>query len=309
MPIMNGGGFGQAGQREGSRRDIDTDYKLVRKQSDHSVLLWTGIFLALFAVVLIIGPLVGYVAGILALGYVALLIISFTHREQNPLPAIGVLSGMAMVIVWLFFGYGIIDRFWWVELRCDWEARWKLVLVLFLLGLAVIWFFNLYRFAYEVVDPNSQPTVSPRPPGWGIMWPFKQPPPEGEVRVKEVVRDVVRDVPRPYAMGTVNTPTDNLDAARVDEGKTVMAPSGREVAVKDLIDFVKFAPNTGATFRPWKDRGWKHNQWKDVVRVWQIYGVVSANGERTTTEIVVTDLREALTRLSSAFVDDPPTPA
>ena len=168
---------------------------------------------------------------------------------------------------------------------------------LFSAGFVYASYLVLYRFGYEIPDPRWPPVVETRPangpwiPGRRVI----------DASVLEAPEPEVRTVPRPYAVNTTANVTDDLDPARVDIGKTVMAPSGREVAVKDLVDFVKFAPIYGATFRPWKERGWAHNRWKDVVRVWQIYGVVSANGERTTTEIIVTDLKEALTKLSSAF--------
>jgi len=296
------GGF--PGQRETRRSDSRSDFDLPLKQWAGVIVLATLSFLLVVANVLIIGPLVGYVAGIVTFAVIALYGYAIVHEQRQPIPALVAVVSVALLGFWILAGYGIADRWWW-DARCEWETRNKLLFVSFSGIFLICTFLPIYRFAQEVVDPNWSPTITIRPAEWGILWPWARIPDDDvEPEVIEIEREVVRDVPRPYQVQNENGSqklVDNLDASRVDRGKTVIAPSGNEVSVKNLVDFVKFAPVYGATFRPWKNRGWKHEQWKDVVRVWQVYGVVSANGERTTTELIITDLREALTRLSSAF--------
>lgn len=297
------------GQRETRRADEKTDYTLILKQWRGTIVLMVLSFLLVIANVLIIGPSLGYVVGIAAFIYVALWLRALTmNAPHDGIIAVGILIGIAMILVWLVFGYEMVELVWW-DVRSDWEPRNKLLVIAFSGLFLSLTFLPIYRFAQEIVDPNWSPTISIRPAEWGPMWPFKNIPMDGEAEVRVVERDVIREVPRPYSIGARSTQvvTDDLDASRVDENKTVQAPSGREVTVRDLVDFVKLGAISGATFRKggWKNRGWKHDRWKDVIEVWKIYGVVNANGERSTTQLVVTDLREVLTRLSSAF--DPPT--
>lgn len=307
-PIIPGMGF--PGQRETRRSDSKSDYTLPLKQWAAVIVLLTLSFLLIVANVLIIGPLVGYIAGIITFIIVLMYGYSIVWDKEQPLPALVAIIGLTLLGFWIVAGYGITDRFWW-SVRCTWEPRNKLLFIAFSALFLICTSLPIYRFAQEVVDPNWSPTITIRPAEWGVMWPWTKPQSESEPEVVEVEVERIKEVPRPYQVPNENGSqklTDNLDASRVEENKSVVAPSGREVSVKDLIDFVKLGSISGATYREWKKRDWKHQRWKDVIDVWKIYGVVAANGERSTTEIVVKDLKEALTRLSSAFIDESPTP-
>jgi hypothetical protein len=299
------------GQRESRRVDERSEFRLILKQWAGAIVLFALSFLLIVANVLIIGPLVGYIAGIIALFLILIYSYAAVYQQDQPIPTLVAVVGLSIFGFWILAGHTITERFWW-PIRCVWEPRNKLLFVIFSTPFILLSFLPIYRFAQEIIDPNWSPTIQIRPAEWGVMWPWSRPLIEDEEpEPHKLPEPEIRHIPRPYQIptdGTSRTVTDDLDASQVDENKSVIAPSGREVAVKDLVKFVKLAPISGATFRPWQKRRWKYDRWKDVVDIWKIYGVVNSNGERSTTQIVITDLREALERLSSAFVDDRPTP-
>lgn len=173
--------------------------------------------------------------------------------------------------------------------------------------IAVILSMNIWRFLYEVVDPNSPGPIGIRPPEWGIFWPwFVAPSEEPEVVVETVerVREVPRPVPTPQGGKANVMPEQPPDPARVERngGKTIFAPSEREVRVSDLVTFIRLAPTIGPAFNSvWKKRDWDLVTWQDVIDVWALYDVVSKRENGKKTRILVSDFTEAMGRLSSAF--------
>lgn len=294
--------MGFPGQRETRRSDSKSDYILPLKQWGAAIVLITLSFLLIVANVLIIGPLVGYVVGVITFLLAALYGYAIVHGQEQPIPALVAIVGLVLLGFWIIAGYGITDRFWW-DARCNWEPRNKLLFVTFSSLFLICTTLPIYRFAQEVVDPNWSPTITIRPAEWGVLWPWFKPPSE-EPEVIEVEREVVKEVPRPVPSNGHKAIVDNLDAQRVNNNsdKTVMAPSGRQAKVKNLVTFIRQSPIHGTSYnKVWKKRKWDYDTWCDVVDVWARYGVLSERKDRTPTKILISDFTKAMELLSSAF--------
>lgn len=295
------GDLGFPGQRQTVRATPETEHGLPLKQLGALIVLGTAMLGLAVANVLIIGPYLGWSTGLVLAFAAALWLRALTGEEKPPVDSIGVAVGVAFIVVWLVFGLGWVELIWW-DVRCEWEARNKALFLALSVVIEAALALGVYRFSYEVIDPNWPPTIGIRLPELGVMWPgankvFN----EGD---EDEVEVVVKGLPRPFRVNSSSDIPQELDADKVPPRGKIFAPSsGNIVDVRDLVNFVKLAPISGATFRPWKKRGWEHQQWKDVVDTWRFYGVVKSDGERSATKMLITDKKEALRRLSSAFIN------
>jgi len=297
------GAYGLPGQRELVRADERSDYALVLKQWSALVVYLTFAFCLAVANILIIGPWLGFSTGLVCSLVFATWLTAATR--DKPIMPVGIVVSLAIIIIWLILGMPVIESFWW-DVRCDWEPRNKALFSGFSILILCATSLPVYRFSYEIIDPRWPPTVGIRDAEWGPMWPWAQIPQEYEEEVERQpeIRTVPKPVPTPRDSKVRVMPELPPDPARVERNghKTIMSPSGREVIVSDLVSFIRLAPTLGTSFTGvWKKRGWKHQQWGDVVDVWAIYSVTSDREERKEVKVLVPDFTEAMGRLSSAF--------
>lgn len=303
------GAYGLPGQRELVRADERSDYTLVLKQWSALTVYLTFAFLLAVINILIIGPWLGFSAGLICSLTFSIWLKAATKKK--PIWFIGIIVGISVIVIWLTFGMELVELFWW-DVRCNWEPRNKALFSGFSVLMLCATGLPLYRFAYEIIDPRWPPTIGIRDAEWGPMWPWASIPQEvGEAKTirQEVVREVPRPIPTPADGHTRVLPEQPPDPARVERNgdKTMIAPSGREVRVSDLVSFIRLAPTLKPTFRSWNKRKrldgteWDKDTWDDVTAVWGQYGVVAKGGERETTRLLVNDFTEAMGRLSSAF--------
>jgi len=78
----------------------------------------------------------------------------------------------------------------------------------------------------------------------------------------------------------------------------VQASSGRKVPQADLIMFVRLGEAIGIDFQSWAERGWKLEQWQDVVDVLADLKVLSPRSERSKTTLVADDWGDALGKVA-----------
>jgi len=301
---------GLMGQRETRKHDKATERDLPLSQTGANIVLWTFAFLLLLANVLIIGPALGVTVVLVVGGYLTILIHLWSVGTR--IEGWVLICGMFAAALWLWIGPDWIDSVWFVS-RSTWRPIYKTTFATFTLPIVAIAGMNIWRFLYEVVDPNSPGPVGIRPAEWGILWPWKEPPrEEPEIIVEQ--EQVVREVPRPVSTpqnGKANViPEQPPDPRRVKRNfhKTILAPSDREVRVGDLVNFIRLAPTITPAFNSaWKHRNrvdgqpWDLKTWQDVVDVWALYGVVTKRENGKKTRVLVSDLNEAMGRLSSAF--------
>jgi len=311
----NGGGRGMIpffprGQIESTKRGKATERDLPLQQTGANIVLWAGAFLLLLANVLIIGPLLGVSIILVVGGYVMILIHLWSVGTR--IEGWVLITGLFVGALWLWLGPPWVNSIWF-DSRSTWRPIYKATFAIFSLVVVGILGMNIWRFLYEVVDPNAPGTVGIRPAEWGIMWPWSEiPSEEPEVVIQTVER--VREVPRPVPTGGTAhiVPEQPPDPARVERngGKTILAPSGREVRVSDLTAFIRIAPqpHSKPAFSAWKGKrrpdGWSEwdlDAWQDVVDVWAMYGIVTKRENGKKTRILVSDFTEAMGMLSSAF--------
>jgi hypothetical protein len=297
------GDLGLPGQRQTVRATPETEYKLPLKQLGALIVMGVAMLGLAVANVLIIGPWLGWSAGLVLAFSIALWLRALTAEQPPPVDAIGIAVGVALVAIWMAWGLGWVELMWW-DARCDWPARNKALFVALSAVIEAALALGVYRFAYEIVDPNWPPTIGIRLPELGVMWPgsnkvFVD---DEEPETVEVTKEVIRPIP---SFGEAHvTPETPLDPERVkgNTHKMMRAPSGRDVLVSDLVTFARLAPTLGTSYQGvWSGRDWAHEQWQDVVDVWHQYGVAGERQPRKTVELHVTDFTEAMRRLSSAF--------
>jgi hypothetical protein len=309
------GGFSAPGQREVIRADEQRDISTVLKQWGVLVVFWTMVVLLAWANVLIIGPGLGVAAVGVALVYAWLYLLLRVRREMcgdtfTTTAVVVFCVGVTIIGLWAWYGPGLIESVWW-PVRCEWAARNKLVFVVFSAGFIYWSDLVLYRFGYEVPDPRWPPLVEMRPAWWGPLRRGTSIPAGDNGDEPEPRPAAVRQVPRPVAVtgALAQSVTDDLDPVRVERNlsKTVIAPSGREVRVSDLVTFARLSGRIGTAWATWKGRRrddgseWDNDAWSDVLDVWALYGVVTPREQRKTTRVLVTDFTEAMRRLSGAF--------
>lgn len=295
------------GQRESRKHDKATERDLPLQQTGANIVLWTGAFLLLWANALIVGPALGVAGGFVVGGYV--MILAHIRTIKTKVQGWALVIGLTVMGLWLWFGPRWVNTIWF-DSRSTWRPIYKATFAVLTIPIAAILGMNIWRFLYEVVDPNSPGPVGIRPPEWGILWPWAEvPSEEPEVIIQTV--EIERDVPRPVPTGgTANViPEKPPDPARVEHnsGKKMCAPSGRLVRVNDLVTFIRLAPTTKPAFSAWKGRRrrdgteWDLDTWQDVIDVWALYGIVSKRESGKKTRILVNDFTEAMGMLSSAF--------
>jgi len=311
----NGGGggmipfFPNPGQRETTKRGKPTEHDLPLAQTGTNIVLWTGAFSLLLANALIIGPILGVSVALVVWVYVVALAHKVTRRTRAE--GVVIVSGIVGVVVCLWFGPQWVEAIWFLS-RSEWRPIYKATFAAFSLVVVGLLGMNIWRFLYEVVDPNSPGPVGIRPPEWGILWPWSEVPsdePEVVVQVVEKVVEVPRPVPTPSNGKTQVVPELPPDPKRVwrNDDKMLHAPSNRLVRVSDLVTFIKNAPRLGPAFSVWKRRKradgteWDLDTWQDVIDVWALYGIVSKRENGKKTRILVSDFTEAMGMLSSAF--------
>lgn len=303
MSNNDNGSLGRAfapGQREEVKRDVRSELRLPLQQGRWLLVIGLLVFGVAMVDLLIVGPLAGFLAVLMAaLAISAYALWLARQREDGGMILGAILLGVTLVTAWLATGWEITEAYW-PPIRIYWPlwakvtalgASFVVLTVLALLG---------YRFAYEVVDPNWPPTKMQIPAEYGPAWPWT-PWDRGVPEVEVLERVVSRPVPV-SGNNTISSPQQAGGDGRVfTESRTLIAPSGNEVPVTAVAEFVHKMNHIGADFRAWKRRGWKYDLWRDVVDLAAMFGAVSKREGRTKTRVLTDDEAKVLERVRAAL--------
>lgn len=262
--------------------------------------------------------------GILPLVFAVRKAAELERDENNVTRFILPLIGVGFVIFWFACWDRVLDALWPatthilgfdIPLRLTWHFHLAIRLLLSTLPVVFIWNYKplAHRMEAEIVDPFWPPPIGTRKPESGPAYPGQRlrsadAPDEPEV----VERIIARPIPVQRTNGQyLPPPPVDMNPQRVErlakdaQGKMVMAPMGGTVRLVDLLRFATLAPQIGTSFSGvWKERGWEHSYWGDVVDIWNLYGFTSRREERKKVMLLI-DAKIAMAKLAQSL--DSPT--
>jgi hypothetical protein len=286
--MMNGGFGGISRQVETRHTDETTELRLPLQQGFWLAVVLIIALTTLALDVLVIGPLVG-VAAVLAILVYAVARITVVFGRWA-----GLVSAIPGVL-WCLYGGRVIDKVW-----PPIEVGAPLWLIFAVLAYSIPVYFACalvsYRMAYEIVDPNWPPTLTPRRPELGVTWPRAR---------LQLMPAQVREVPRPVI---INGNRNKLEAgpdvvAGIAEsvGPTVMSPVGVEVIVNDVVQYLRKGPKIGTSSRVWEEEAdWDWDYWNGVVRLLEQLCILGRIESRKKPKFIIEDFDEMMRRVSLA---------